>query len=134
MPIRLLLADDNRSFLETLQSLLENNSDMAVAAIARDGGEAIRMARDHHPDVVVLDIRMPGIAGIEAARQIACLSPAPAVIMLSMHVDRIYVAEATRAGAAGFLSKTSTPSELSEAIRRVSRGDTCFQPLPASRR
>ena len=129
MPIRLLLADDNRNFLETLQSLLEKNADMTVTAIAFDGGEAVRMARVHQPDVAVLDVRMPGITGIEAARQIATMTPAPAVILLSIHVDRIYAAEAAHAGAAGYLSKTSTPPELAEAIRRASRGDTCFQPL-----
>lgn len=131
MQIRLLLADDNAEFLIGLRFLFESSRDIAVVAEAASGVDAVRLATTARPHVALLDVRMPGLSGIEAARRIVLLSPAPAVILCSIVVDRNYVIEAVRAGAVGYLSKTSSPAEFLDAVRLAARGGTFFGPLAA---
>ena len=123
MPIRVLLADDNAEFLLELHRVFENLPDITVVADAVSGVQALYLACVLRPDVAVLDVRMPGLTGIQATQRIATLSPAPAVILLSIITDRSYLIEAARIGAAGYFSKTASPSELVEAVRSVAKGD-----------
>lgn len=126
MTIRILLADDSPDFMSGLRLLIERNRDMIVVAETTSGIEAVKQADALHPDVALLDVRMPGLNGIEAARHISLRC---AVIMVSAAVDRPYVVEAAKAGASGFLSKTTGENELLSAIRIASRGGSCFLPL-----
>ena len=123
MPIKVLLADDNAEFLLELCRVFDNLPDIVVVAEAVTGVQALYLACVFRPDVVILDIRMPGLTGIQAARRIATLAPAPAVILLSIVTDRSYLLEAARIGAAAYFSKTALPGELIEAVRSVARGD-----------
>lgn len=129
MPIRLLLADDNAEFLMGLRFLFESCRDIVVVGEAASGVDAVRLAHTCHPDVALLDVRMPGLSGIEAARRIALHSPAPAVILCSIMVDPSYVIEAVKAGAVGYVSKTASPAEILDAVRSAAKGGTCFGPL-----
>lgn len=126
MPIRLLLADDNLDFLCSLRSMLQRSADIVVVAEAVSGPEAVALALTHRPDVSLLDVRMPGFSGIEAARQICEHWREAVVILLSMNVENAYLAEAARAGALGYLAKTVNDTELVESIRLAVSGGTCF--------
>jgi DNA-binding NarL/FixJ family response regulator len=117
--MKVLLADDHRIVREGLRSLLESQPDMQVVAEAADGRQAVEMARDVSPDVVVMDVAMPQLNGIEATRQIAADEPGMKVVALSMHSDRRYVSEALKAGASGYVLKDGAFDELISAIRAV---------------
>ena len=130
MPIRLLLADDNPEFLSSLRALLQQTADFDVVAEAASGPEAVALALFHRPDVSLLDVRMPGCSGIEAARQIRKSWRNAVIILLSMNVESVYLAEAVKAGAAGYLTKTVDDLELVETIRAALRGQTCFHSPP----
>jgi DNA-binding NarL/FixJ family response regulator len=117
--MKVMLADDHRIVREGLRSLLESQPDMQVVAEAADGRQAVEMARDLSPDVVVMDVAMPQLNGIEATRQIFASEPTMKVVALSMHSDRRYVSEALKAGASGYVLKDGAFDELITAIRSV---------------
>ena len=120
--IRVLIADDHALVRAGLAALLRGLVDVEVVGQAGDGAEALDLARRLMPDVVVVDISMKIMNGFEATQQIVKLSPAPKVIMLSMHTDRAFVERAVAAGASGYLIKDSAEQELELALRNVMRG------------
>jgi len=126
--IRILLADDHTVVRKGLRLLLESNDGLAVVADAADGREAVALADKHSPDVVVMDIAMPGLNGIEAARQITARLPNTAIVFLSMHSDEGYVLKALKAGARGYLLKDSAEYDLIAAVKAVSEGKAFFSP------
>jgi two-component system, NarL family, response regulator NreC len=126
--IRILLADDHQLMRSGLRLLIEQQSDLAVVGEAADGREAVALAKSLRPDVVVMDIAMPNLNGIEAAHQITQNQPEIAVIMLSMHPDESYVLRALKSGAKGYLLKDSAESDLIQAIRAVGQGKSFFSP------
>lgn len=119
MCIRILLADDHRILREGLRSLLAQEPDMQVVGEASDGEQLVRLAQELQPDVVIVDVVMPVIDGVEATRQIRSTVPSARLIALSMHSDRRFVSEMVRAGALGYLVKDSAFEELSQAVRTV---------------
>ncbi len=121
-PIRILLADDHTVVRDGLRALLEKQVDMTVVAEAADGRESVRLAEEHLPDVVVMDIAMPNMNGIEATRRILEQNPACSVVILSMHQDESYVLRSLKAGAKGYLLKDSLRGDVIDAIRTVSQG------------
>jgi DNA-binding NarL/FixJ family response regulator len=125
-PIRILLADDHNVMRRGLRLLLESQPDFTVVAEASDGRQAVDQAEAANPDVVVLDIAMPNLSGIEAAQRIRSACPNAAVIMLSMHSDEGYVLRALKVGAKGYLLKDSAEGDLIDAIKAVSQGKTFF--------
>ena len=128
-PIRVLLADDHTLVRAGIRSLLENMEGIEVIAEAGDGREALRLVTTHRPDVVLMDIAMPGLNGLEAAARIAKKFPNVRVVILSMHVNEEYVLQALRAGAAGYMVKGADAAELEIAIRAVARGETYLSPM-----
>ena len=126
--IRILLADDHTVMRAGLRSLLERQPDLEVVAEAADGRHAVELAGSLSPDVVVMDIGMPNLNGIEAARLILDRSPAAAVVILSMHSDESYVMRAMKAGARAYLLKDSAEADLLLAIQAVSQGKSFFSP------
>ena len=127
-PIRILLADDHTVIRRGLRALLERQSGFAVVAEAADGREAVETAAAVQPDVAVIDIGMPNINGIEAARRITEKRPETAVVILSMHADESYVLRALKSGARGYLLKDSHEEDLIDAIRAVHAGKAFFSP------
>jgi two-component system, NarL family, response regulator NreC len=127
-PIRILLADDHIVIRKGLRLLLESQSGFKVIAEASDGRETVAMAEAHQPDVVVLDVAMPTLNGIEAARQISTKLPQTAIVFLSMHSDEGYVMKALKCGAKAYLLKDSAEYDLINAIRAVSEGKAFFSP------
>ena len=121
MPIRVLLADDHTVVRDGLRALLEQESDRTVVAEAADGREALRLAEEQSPDVVVMDLAMPGMNGMEATRRILAVRPRTVVVVLSMHQDESYVLGALKAGAKGYLLKDSMRREVVDAIRAASQ-------------
>jgi two-component system, NarL family, response regulator NreC len=126
--IRVILADDHAVMRHGLRLILEQHEGFEVLGEARDGREAVNLAEALHPDVAVLDITMPNLNGIEAARQITEKQPSVAVVVLSMHADESYVLRALKAGARGYLLKESPESDFVSAIRSVSDGKAFFSP------
>lgn len=120
--IRVLIADDHGLVAEALQHLLEEHADIEIVARAPDGVEAVRLAGELAPDVVLMDVAMPGLNGIEAARQIQERSPSSRIVMLSMHADSEHVRRALKAGASGYVLKSGVAHEALVAIRAVHRG------------
>jgi DNA-binding NarL/FixJ family response regulator len=120
--VRVLLADDHAVVREGLAALLGTQPDIEVVGAVGDGREAVRESRRLEPDVVVMDVTMPELNGIEAAGQIHDACPATSVVMLSMHSDVEHVYRALRAGARGYLLKSSAGSEVAEAVRAVISG------------
>ena len=121
--IRVLLADDHGLFRAGIRALLRTVVDVEIVAEAGDGREALRLIGVHHPDLVLMDIMMPGLNGLDAAVRIARAFPRTRLVMLSMNADEDSVLKALRAGAAGYLVKTADPAELELAIRAVARGE-----------
>jgi two-component system, NarL family, response regulator NreC len=126
--IRILLADDHTVVRKGLRLLLEGQPGFDVVADAADGRSAVALAEQHLPDVVVMDIAMPGLNGIEAARQITAKLPQIAVVFLSMHSDEGYVLKALKSGARGYLLKDSAEQDLINAVVAVSEGKAFFSP------
>jgi DNA-binding NarL/FixJ family response regulator len=124
---RLLMADDHTLVLEGLKRILESEVDLV--GMAENGREMLRMAEELKPDVVLVDISMPLLNGIDAARQLLRITPQSKVIFLTMHADSDYVSEAFRAGASGYLLKRSAASELLTAIQEVMKGRCYVTPL-----
>ncbi|NGO67759.1 response regulator [Streptomyces boncukensis] len=128
--IKVLLADDQRLVRAGFRSILEDEDDFAVVGEVGDGAEAVAACRERRPDVVLMDIRMPGVDGLEAARQIAAdeqLAEVRVVILTTFDLDD-YVYTALRAGASGFLVKDTEPEELVHAVRVAARGDALISP------
>jgi DNA-binding NarL/FixJ family response regulator len=126
--IRMLLADDHTVMRKGLRLLLDSQPGFQVVAEAATGREAVSLAEQHAPDVIVMDIAMPLLNGIEAARQIAAKLPQAAIVFLSMHSDESYVLRALKAGARAYLLKDSAENDLIEAVRAVTEGKAYFSP------
>jgi DNA-binding NarL/FixJ family response regulator len=127
-PIRILLADDHELMRAGINALLQRIPDLTVVAEADNGHEALQLIAIHHPDVVLLDIAMPELNGLEVAERIVRDFPAVRVIILSMHTTRDYVLKAMRVGASGYLLKGARLAELELAITAVARGETYLSP------
>ena len=119
MSIKILLADDHKIILEGLRSLIDNEKDMEVVAEALNGRQAVKLAKKHTPDVVIMDINMPDLNGIEATKHIMSKKSEIKVVALSMHSDKRYVAKMLQAGVKGYLLKDCAFDELILGIRRV---------------
>jgi DNA-binding NarL/FixJ family response regulator len=131
MPIKILIADDHGVVAEGLKHLVEAQSDMEVVACVADGREAVQMARDAQPDVVLMDLSMPELNGADATRAILQRDPKCRVIVLSMYSQREYVRRALKAGAVGYVVKRSAAKEVVEAIRTVHAGQRYLSPRVA---
>lgn len=131
MTIRLMLADDHRMLREGLsRSMSEHGFD--VVGEARDGVEAVNMAYSLTPDVVLMDVSMPEMDGVEACRQVRLAVPGTKVVMLTMHADQDVLANSIRAGACGYLVKDCSTEEIADAVRMASNGDTALSPQLAA--
>ncbi|SDD23093.1 response regulator transcription factor [Streptomyces prasinopilosus] len=130
MTIRVLLADDQALLRGTFRMLFDATDDMETVGEASDGREAVELARTRRPDVILMDIRMPGMDGLAATRSIGQAEDLAAVkvLILTTFEDDEYVAEALRAGASGFLGKGALPEELLDAVRTVAAGDALLSP------
>ena len=130
MTVRVALVDDQALLRAGLRALLDAEDGLEVVGEAGDGDQAVAVARDQRPDVVLMDIRMPGVDGLEATRRIAAdaeLSGVKVVVLTTFEVDE-YVFEALRAGAAGFLLKEADPGEIVRAVRVVAEGESLLSP------
>ena len=132
-PIRVLVADDHMIVRTGIRHVLESETDFVVIGEAGSGSEAISLATELRPDVVVLDISMPDQSGLEVAARLRGGSAAPRILILSMHNNAEYVLESVRAGAHGYLLKDTAAAELRTAIRAVCRGESYFSPPVATR-
>ncbi|MCH7874257.1 MAG: response regulator transcription factor [Gemmatimonadetes bacterium] len=130
-PIRVLVADDHAIVREGIRSVLEQGTGFEVVAEASDGEAALRILRELDVDVLVLDISMPGLSGLDVASQVRQVAPATRVLILSVYDHREYVLQAVRSGANGYLLKDSAPGELRAAIRAVHGGEAFFSPVIA---
>lgn len=128
MSIRVLLADDDALVRAGMRMIVESQDDLEVVGEAEDGGDAIVQTADHLPDVVLMDIRMPGTDGLAATRQIVASHSGVRVLVLTTFEVDEYVFEAVRAGASGFLLKRTPPDELLRAIRTIASGDALLGP------
>ena len=126
--VRVLLADDHQLMRSGVRLMLEREPDMSVVGEASDGREAVALAKSLRPDVVIMDIGMPNLSGIEAARQMTRERPELAVMILSMHPDETYVLRALKAGARGYLLKDSAEADLIRAVHMVAGGKSFFSP------
>jgi two-component system response regulator NreC len=122
MTIRVIVTDDHKVFREGLVTLLQTASGIEVIAEAEDGLEAIKMAKQFNPDLILLDIAMPNMNGIEATRELKKVMPELKIIAVSMHSDYMYIKEILEAGADGYLLKNSTYQQLTDAIHSVYSG------------
>ena len=122
MALCLLLADDHTLMRQGLRHILESNSELDIIAEASSGIDAVELAREHKPDVAIVDIAMKELNGIEATAQILIHSPHTAVLILSMYSDERYVLRAVKAGARGYVLKNSAGEELIQAIYAVQKG------------
>jgi DNA-binding NarL/FixJ family response regulator len=132
-PLRILIADDHPLFRDGLQLLLGTLSDMQVVGEATSGDETVRMAGMLQPDVILMDIKMPGMSGIEATRQITAAHPHIHILIVTMFEDDATVFTAMRAGARGFVLKDAEKEDMLRAIRSVGRGEAIFSASIASR-
>ena len=131
-PLTVLLADDHTLVRAGIRSLLDNLDGIAVVAEADNGRDALRLIEKHRPDLVLMDIAMPEMNGLEAVSEMSRICPRTKVIILSMHANEEYVLQALHSGASGYLLKDSAPAELEIAVRAVLRGETYLSP-PVSR-
>ncbi|MFZ2657720.1 MAG: response regulator transcription factor [Victivallales bacterium] len=131
--IKVLLADDHTVVRQGLHSLLNCENDIEVVGEAENGRQAVELARSLNPEVVVMDISMPMLNGIEAARQILQHVPSTKIIILSAHAGEDHIAQVVAAGASGFLMKMTSAQNLAKAIREVRKGNTFFDSSTARR-
>ncbi|HEY7445806.1 MAG TPA: response regulator transcription factor [Vicinamibacterales bacterium] len=129
--LRIVVADDHTLVRQGLRKILETQPDWEVIAEAGDGRDAIRETIERQPDVVILDIAMPRLNGVEAVQQIVRRAPGVRVLVLSMYVDEAYVTRAVRGGALGYLLKDSADIDLIRAVTAVSQGKSFFSPAVA---
>jgi two-component system response regulator NreC len=130
--IRVLLAEDHTIVRKGLRALLEAQADIEVIAEAEEGRQAVRLAEQYGPDVVLMDLSMPGLNGLEATRQIRERIPKTRVLALTRHTNQEYIDRILEAGASGYLVKKSAPEELVIAIQAVQRGDSYLDPAISS--
>jgi two-component system, NarL family, response regulator LiaR len=130
-PIRVLLVDDHAVVRKGLRALLDRESGIEVMGEAEDGEQALRAAGRLHPDVILMDLEMPGIGGIEATRRISETHPDTKVVVLTSHASEEDVFPALKAGALGYLLKHSAPEDVLQAIRQAYRGETVLHPAIA---
>ncbi len=128
MSIRILLADDHKIVRDGLRALIEQQSDMEVVAEAADGRSAVRLAKELLPDIVIMDISMPDLNGIEASRQVVSEAPRVKIITLSMHSSSRFVKEVFKVGASGYLLKECAFEELANAIHTVASDQIYLSP------
>jgi len=127
-PIRILVADDHRIVREGLRLILESQEEFTLLGEAADGGEAVRLAEELHPDVILMDLRMPGMDGITAIQNIRGRDPQAAIVILTTYNEDDLMVRGLRAGARGFLLKDTDRETLFRAIRSAARGETLLQP------
>jgi two-component system response regulator NreC len=128
MSIRIILADDHKITRQGLRSLIDENDDMEVIAEAENGRDAVDLAGQLKPDVVIMDVSMPDLNGVEATRQIVQDNPQMKIIALSMHSDTLFVSEMLKSGASGYLLKDCAFEELEQAIRTVTESKAYLSP------
>ncbi len=126
--IKILLADDHALVRQGFKMILGAQSDMQIVGEAGNGREAVELAEKLQPDLVVMDVTMPELNGIEATRRLATVAPRARVLALSMHKDAVYVREILRAGARGYLLKDSVDADLLAAVRSVAKGEGYLSP------
>lgn len=126
-PIRVIIADDQRLLRDSLRIILESAPDITVVALAEDGEQAVSLAEEHAPDVMLLDIRMPGMTGLDAARVMRERKPGVRVALLTTFDEPDLVSEAARVGALGYLLKDLSAEELCAAVRTIARGQPLYQ-------
>jgi len=131
--INVVLADDHTVVRQGLRALLDAEPDINVVGEADSGRQAVQLATTLHPDVVVMDIAMPLLNGLESTRQISKQVPSSRVLILSSYSDDEYVHQSTEAGAAGYLLKQSAATDLVNAIREIHKGKSCFSPAISKR-
>ncbi len=132
-PMRILLVDDHAVVRAGFKTLLENQGDLSVIAEAESGEAACRQFIEHAPDVVIMDLSMPGVGGIEAIRRIVSRQSDARVLVFSMHEDTLFVEQALQAGARGYIGKSSAPVVLVEAVRQIANGNIYIDPDIAQR-
>ena len=132
-PVRVLLADDQALFREALAALLSVRTDIEVVGVAADGDEVLRRAEEFHPDVVLMDLRMPVLDGVAATKRLRVAQPAVRVLVLTTFDDDEEVFAALRAGAIGYLLKDVSADRLAEAVLASARGESVLQPSVAAR-
>jgi len=128
IPVRVLLADDHALVRAGIRALLQGLEGVTVVAETGNGAEVLELARAHRPDVVLLDISMPGLSGLDASAQLQQELPEVRVVVLSMHANEEYVLQALRAGAVGYMLKDSATAELELALKAVMQGETYLSP------
>jgi DNA-binding NarL/FixJ family response regulator len=132
-PIRVLLVDDHPVLRTGLRALIEQEADLVVVGESGDGREALALARQLRPDVIIMDISMPGLDGLEATRQIRAMGLPAQVLILTVHAQERYLFPVLRAGAAGYLNKTAADAELVQAVRTVAGGGAFLAPTDTRR-
>lgn len=128
MTIRVMLADDHRMLRDALVMLLQGESDIEVVGLSEDGPSTMATAQECNPDVLVLDIAMPGLNGVQVARALSADMPAVRILILSAYMDKRFVQEALKAGAAGYVTKAAAATELPRAVRAVAAGQNYLSP------
>ncbi|MFF5205751.1 response regulator [Streptosporangium sp. NPDC000396] len=128
MTLRVVIADDEDLIRMGLRIIIDSEPDLTVVGEAADGAAVVPVVREHRPDVVLMDVRMPAVDGIQATRRLAALPEPPKVVVVTTFENDDYVYEALRAGASGFLLKRARPGDLVQAIRTVATGDSLLFP------
>ncbi len=129
--ISVLLVDDHSLVRRGFRRILEDEPDIAIAGEASDGEEAVKLARELKPEVIVMDCALPGINGLQATRKILALLPSVKILMLSMHTEETWVHQALEAGAKGYILKNAMDLDLASAVRKVAAGETVLDPQVA---
>ncbi len=132
-PIRVMIADDHTVVRQGIRTLLQAEPDLTVVGEAEDGRDAVRLARELHPDVIVMDLAMPGMDGMEATRSIKQALPQTQVVALTVHESDEYFFRVLHAGASGYVLKRAAASELLSAVRAVARGEVFLFPAVAKK-